>query len=292
MSSNPYFAPVAESARLEASKILRASKQEGQCPLDLKQLLAWASYELRFVRISEQGVGARAVQSEGEWWIEVDCAGSDRDDDFASSDTARRRQRFSVAHELGHLTFKSHCDIPLQNRLLDFDNPHSTSYRLQKEAQANEFATELLLPHRIFRECLKGLDFRSNLFASLEQISDKFDVSLTAVAKRAAAFLDIPAMAMYFAPDGKTHQIPSSSKFSRDAGFYFEKGWPLPELSLAKRILDGVHADSWGRQEYVDTRVWFPHRKKKEQYSVVEWCKALGQYGVLVILELIELDEY
>jgi hypothetical protein len=163
---------------------------------------------------------------------------------------------------------------------------------LQREAQASEFATELLLPFTELKPLLKILDFRNDFFQSVENIADKFEASMTSTVRRIASILDIPVVAIHFAPDGKSHQIPSYSPTYKNEGFFFPRDGIIPEKSFAALMFDGKSSASKGRKAYNDSRVWFPSRWK-DDYKTIEWALNLGpRFGILVFLELVENEHY
>jgi hypothetical protein len=284
-----YFADITEVPRREALTLLAKSGQSDTLPIDLGKICEYEAMPLKFTQIDDPKIAARLVLTEGEWFIEVDDGGNG-DSTFSTDTTTRRRQRFSVAHELGHYKFKSHCDNDLQGVLLSGHNPNASSYLLIRESQANEFATELLLPYPLLKPLLKTLDFKNEFFKSVENISDQFDVSMTATLKRIATILDIPVIAIHFAPDGKAYQLPSYSPEYKSAKFFFERGRTIPDNTYAANMFDGKTTASRGRKAYPDSSIWFPNRRG-DDFKVVEWALTLGNYGILVFLELIEKDE-
>jgi Zn-dependent peptidase ImmA (M78 family) len=80
------------------------------------------------------------------------------------------RQRFSLAHELGH--------ICLDHDLILSDRIEEEGINAEFEKEANEFASELLMPIDMFKKA-----FRAN--PNLEVLADTFQVSTTAVSVRA-----------------------------------------------------------------------------------------------------------
>jgi Zn-dependent peptidase ImmA (M78 family) len=69
------------------------------------------------------------------------------------------RQRFSLAHELGHIVL-GHEGM-LHKRI------HEEGLKEEFEREANEFAGELLMPIRLFKDCYevcKNLDTMADLF--------------------------------------------------------------------------------------------------------------------------------
>lgn len=85
-----------------------------------------------------------------------------------NEDTSRTRQRFSVAHEIGHVLLR-HGAIRL---MLD---GYPTGRPVPQEIQANAFATELLMPKMILMR---------NGILTPQQIADMCDVSLEAATIR------------------------------------------------------------------------------------------------------------
>lgn len=103
-----------------------------------------------------------------------------------SSKTGRRRARFSIGHELGHFLMPSH--IPWEGQPLAcsandlrLGDAREQDRARRKEAEANKFAAELLMPAAKVK----------SRFASLEpdlgevaRLADEFDVSKGAMLRR------------------------------------------------------------------------------------------------------------
>ena len=85
------------------------------------------------------------------------------------------KKRFVIAHELGH--FEMHRNVIVVHNDTDatlefFKNGH-------QETEANEFASELLMPEHLFKKECDGKKFSPDL---LRQLSDRFKTSITSVA--------------------------------------------------------------------------------------------------------------
>jgi Zn-dependent peptidase ImmA (M78 family) len=80
------------------------------------------------------------------------------------------RQRFSLAHELGHICLDH--DLVLSDRI------EEEGINAEFEKEADEFASELLMPIELFKKA-----FRDN--PDLEVLAGTFTVSTTAVSVRA-----------------------------------------------------------------------------------------------------------
>ena len=93
--------------------------------------------------------------------------------------TNRHRQNFVIAHELGHFLLHRNqlysCD-----HISDVGNQNINSQ--QQEAEANEFANELLIPST---ELAKHIPVGPISFSDIFNIADTFDISVTHAAMQA-----------------------------------------------------------------------------------------------------------
>jgi Zn-dependent peptidase ImmA (M78 family) len=93
----------------------------------------------------------------------------------------RGRRRFSIAHELGHFHIPKHRS--LNGYCADEDMRARQTDANRREWEANDFATELLMPRRLFSGDLNKLDIS---IASARKLADPdhYDVSVMAAAWR------------------------------------------------------------------------------------------------------------
>ncbi|MBY3201338.1 ImmA/IrrE family metallo-endopeptidase [Rhizobium laguerreae] len=98
------------------------------------------------------------------------------------------RQRFTIAHECGHLVM--HHDrlsnvvhVDKQFPVLMRDQRSATGTELM-EIQANKFAAALLMPARLFDQEVSSLSFDIDDDAPFEELAKKFKVSRQAVELR------------------------------------------------------------------------------------------------------------
>ncbi len=98
------------------------------------------------------------------------------------------RQRFTIAHEIGHLqlhremiTSAVHVDKGFPALMRDERSAAGTE---QIEIQANQFASELLMPQPMITEALAGDQFDIDDDARFEQLAKKFRVSQQALQYR------------------------------------------------------------------------------------------------------------
>lgn len=103
-----------------------------------------------------------------------------------------QRQRFSIAHELGHYCL-GHQFEPGEH--VHVDRGHLISHRNQqssmgtnlKEIEANQFAASLLMPAVLVRQCIDELGTDYIYDGHITELADKFKVSEQAMTIRLSA---------------------------------------------------------------------------------------------------------
>jgi Zn-dependent peptidase ImmA (M78 family) len=102
------------------------------------------------------------------------------------------RQRFSIAHEIGHLVLhrplisgKVHVDKEFRVQLETLNRDAISALGTESiEIEANQFAAELLMPTTWLRQALAGKPFDIDNEGPLEDLSKKFRVSRQALEYR------------------------------------------------------------------------------------------------------------
>jgi hypothetical protein len=162
------------------------------------------------------------------------------------------RQRFSGGHELGHWmrdrgTASFRCDEQMFVREWSVDNP---------EKRANRFASDLLLPAKMFRPLSNGLPIT---FASVQKLAGIFTMSLSATAIRLVEYGSYPAMLICNSAVGREWYVASSTVEKRL--------WPVDrpgQVTQAAAFLNGLlqgkgpqdlRADHWIKNFRAD-RYW------------------------------------
>ncbi|WP_378291948.1 ImmA/IrrE family metallo-endopeptidase [Aquimarina rubra] len=147
-----------------------------------------------------------------------------------------QKKRFTLAHEIGHLVL--HKGIEIHN-----DNESTTSWFNNKEKQArngrveyeaNQFASELLIPSLLFIERQEGKKFSPQL---LRDLAVYFKVSITAIAFKYFQLGDHPIclfhshnkkVSYWMWPDNYPHYIIDRTRLTPPedsvAMEFFEKG--------------------------------------------------------------------
>lgn len=199
------------------------------------------------------------------------------------SDSPRARQRFSVAHELGHWMIDrgklSGFVCTEKNFLADWsgDSP---------ERRANRFAADLLMPSSLFAPAARN---REMTLDTVRDLCAKFETSLTATAIRLVENGSFPAMVVYSNASGvkwkfRDRDISDEIQLRDKPGAY----------TNAAELLSGRNPAS-GPTE-IQASDWFTHPRSK-YYSVIEDSVRIFEETVLSLLwwkneqQLIELDE-
>lgn len=98
------------------------------------------------------------------------------------------RQRFTVAHELGH--YALHQDemqlFVDEGYAVAYRDSRSSSGEIRREREANAFAAAILMPKYLVEQEVEKLDFDLGSDDALATLADRFDVSTQAMAYRLA----------------------------------------------------------------------------------------------------------
>lgn len=106
-------------------------------------------------------------QSDGSWTI------------FVNKFENKKRQRFTVAHEIAHFLLHTHL---IDGDGLEDDVLFRSSLSNKYEAEANRLAADILMPKSKLRESLKTWKSKALDDADIiEAMSNEFDVSKTAM---------------------------------------------------------------------------------------------------------------
>jgi hypothetical protein len=98
------------------------------------------------------------------------------------------RERFTLAHELGHILIPWHIGTVLVSHIDDGGASTSSEYR-EMEAEANRFAAELLLPTEWVRERIDGATSVSEMYERLEEAEVSRPVASFQICRAAPAGL-------------------------------------------------------------------------------------------------------
>jgi hypothetical protein len=290
---NPHFENVDENPELAAQKVLSQIEWDGVVPIDLVGICDMFDFELVFEnRPDMKEDGTTELHPDGaSCKIIINTKGNFPDDGFAEDPTIQQRQRFTLAHEIGHCIYASHQNRALQDDLARKDNPHGKSYARLREFQANEFAASLLMPTQHLKKVLRPLKYR-NAQDDLRQISEIYNVSFQVAIQRIPKVENFPCITILFR-DGKPIRMPSYSKSFVEEGFYFPRDQVIPDNTIADRMDTGKETGDYCKKVYSDTRTWFPSfRGNPDQYKVSEHSFNQGKFGITTFLAIECLQSY
>ena len=184
----------------------------------------------------------------------------------------RGRERFSVAHELGHWhlhrgrSFKCRVDDPSANL--------SSDRTLEKEA--DRFAAHLLMPRPLFNPVIASLGMPT--FQQLTRVSTDFETSVMATALRLANINTLPVIIACYDREGRRWAMPAGDIPTR---------WFLKEkLDEDTFTYDLLHSGKECRGLFKQPAdVWFQN-DDSGKYEVQEQCIGSTNGTALVLLYL------
>jgi hypothetical protein len=157
--------------------------------------------------------------------------------------SSHRRNRFSIAHELGH--WRHHRGQCLVCRAEEVGPREAMS----PERIADNYASDLLLPHYLFRPFIR--QHPKLTWATVKTIADTFETSLTASAIRFVEADHAPAILVCHGPNGKKW-------FTRAPGVphrWFPRDTLDPESFAFDALYGGKPEDSLPRK--IGAAAWF-----------------------------------
>lgn len=104
-----------------------------------------------------------------------------------NSANAKVRQRFTIAHELGHLHLHAGHSLILERQMhVNFRDATSATTSNREEVEANQFAAELLMPRNLLEKSLASLLAGRPLpdAAIVAKLAQRFEVSRQAMEYR------------------------------------------------------------------------------------------------------------
>ena len=149
-------------------------KHSLELPINVKSLVE-ARAELLFAPIPMEGIDGVSINLKVQ---------GKRTRVIVNSNNSPMRQRFTLAHELGHIVIPWHTGSFVDH--LDAGQPNETDDYWEYEIEANAFAGELLVPTEWLRERLSK---RNDLARVNKLIAKKCEVSLHAASIRLSQIL-------------------------------------------------------------------------------------------------------
>ncbi len=182
------------------------------------------------------------------------------------------RQRFSICHELGH--WHHHRGQFLCCKTSDIGEG-ARDVAQAKEAVANRFASDLLLPPYMLKPIVSGLN--SIEAKTVEKVANTFRASLTATAIKLVQLVSTPSMVVCHTRLGKKWHFPGPS---------VSRTWsPKPEIDQASHGFSMLFQDRPNQTtaKRVSAHAWFD-RRDAERFEVWEQSFRTVEGEVLTVL--------
>lgn len=184
-----------------------------------------------------------------------------------------RRQRFSIAHELGHWEF--HRGRLMVCRSDDIGNHAKVASSAEK--RADQYAADLIMPIYLFHPAMRA--FSELSFNTIRKIADIFDVSVTASAIRLIDSGEYPAILICHGHNGRKWFSRSSLVPAR----WFPRSELQPESSAFNTLFGQRPSDS--RIRCVGADAWFD-RYDAHKFEIYEQTYRISDNEILSILVL------
>lgn len=192
----------------------------------------------------------------------------------------RGRERFSIAHELGH--WEMHRGSSFQCRVDEPDRNFSPASK-DRERQADVYAAHLLMPSNLFHPAING--FATLGFAQIDEIRKQFDTSLLATTLRLVNVNSRPVVFACYTKDGLVWSLRA-----RDVPRRWQLCKRLDEDSFAVDVVrsGGIHLAP-GKQP---AEVWFSN-DEADDHEITECCinGRSGEVWVLITLSSEMMEE-
>lgn len=130
------------------------------------------------------------------------------------------RERFTIAHEMGHIMMRHGSTVCNNNDLFPGENAKAAIHQIEKDA--NAFASEFLMPAS---EVIKSLKLQNLNLELAEMLASRYNVSLTSAAIKIVNNSSVPAILLFF-EFGKFKW----ATFSKDKGFLQISKLPTSDL--------------------------------------------------------------
>lgn len=187
------------------------------------------------------------------------------------------RQRFSIAHELGH--WHHHRGRLLICRSEDIGNSGNKQSPIERDA--DRYAANLVMPHYLFDPVSRS--FANLTFETVRQVAEIFTTSLTATAIRLVERSHFCAFLMCHGVNGRKWFVRS-----KDVP---ERWFPRNDLDPESHAFDVLFKEQVknGRAKTVGAQAWF-NRREAERYEVTEETIRTGPDEILSLI-LLEDEE-
>ena len=192
-----------------------------------------------------------------------------------------KKRRFTIAHEIGHLILHEKLEIHNENTntLNWFKNTEDQAKKGIQEWEANDFASELLMPEYLFRDFCYKKPFNPQL---IQALSDRFKTSITSTLFRIQR-LNIYPVTIVFIHNG----IVKYWLKSTDTRYFIKNITNLapPQDSVAQEYLDADYNFVYTGEEKTQNifkSTWFELKNDESDSGFYEYCIPTKQYKNII----------
>lgn len=191
--------------------------------------------------------------------------------------------RFTIAHELGHHLLHSKLDLEIHN-----DNSHTLNWFKEAENQAkkgiqeweaNDFASELLMPENVLRKYLVKKRFSPDL---VQELSSRFKTSITSIVYRLMS-LNIYQLFVVSILNGKVQYWSKSDDFRVKVKDIVKLAPPVD--SVAREYID-VNYDfvykEKDKAQLIGKSTWFELGHYEDDSDYFEYCIPTKKYKSVI----------
>ena len=245
---------------LKARDFIRESRVNS-VPVDLRLYSAAAKAEIKICDDLDDEESGQTFRLAGRNIISV------------NGNHTEERQRFTILHEIGHIVL----DLPSKHQGNSIKTTDLISYtqRPEEEVLCDIFAAECLLPYDFFKKDIEDVDI---CLDTIKELSKRYKASIHSTGSRFAANCE-ELCSFVLMEAGKIRYV-SSSKFLRELRGWIEIGVPVPQNSVAFRLIK----DQSPTEQYdeVPTEIWFDNGVGKyellceEAIFIKEWNQCLS----------------
>jgi len=191
------------------------------------------------------------------------------------------KKRFTIAHEIGHFLMHKNIEIHNENSntLNWFNNTEQQLTKGVQEWEANNFASELLMPEPIFRKEANGKSFSPEL---LKYMSERFKTSITSTVFRYLQ-LDLHPLLVVFISNGIVKY------WSKSPSWYYRvkdiTKLPPPDISVAKEYIDADYDFIYSGKEKsqnINKSTWCILKEGELDSDFFEYCIPTKQYKTII----------
>lgn len=190
--------------------------------------------------------------------------------------SSRGRERFSIAHELGH--WDLHRGKSFRCRVEDPSANLASDATLEKDADA--YASQLLMPAPLFAPVIKPFGMPG--FRELQAVADLFDTSLLATTIRLVRVDKLPVIVACYTLQQRRWHIRDVDVPAR---WWLRSS--LDDDSFAYELL--IKGKTYPAPRKQPAEVWFEN-DDADGYEILEHCHPMANGEVLVLLYLTDSE--